>query len=370
MVYMDNEKPSFKSQSHTGNKNDKINEKIFYKYLNLKIKKDREGNKRIYTIENLANNQLHFSDPATFNDPFDCNISVVHIGTREQWLNFYKSIGYNYRKAVKFFNENLKTKVLIKESDQLYSYDFIKHLKLNIERGLLKKENHLVYNSSEESRKQIGNNMNDYLRTEGLPRVSCFSGTEKNVLMWSHYADHHKGICLKFRSYPHTFKVNESLEGDFLINIGLVQPNKEYYLLDLYTPTTNKLSTNIFYNIEYKDEPPEPINFFNFLGEYKPFFKFLTTKYTDWKYEDEYRLIIDQDILENEILNYRKKDLEGVIFGLKINYNNAKLVYDTIKQNYLDKGINVNFYEAKEVHHKYEVETEPIINIEKYLDDI
>lgn len=365
MVYMDNGKPPFKSQNHIENKIDKINEKFFYKYLNLQIKEDSKGNNKIYTIENLANNQLYFSDPTTFNDPFDCKFSLDHTGTREQWINFYKLIGYNHEEAVKFFNKNLKTKVLTKESDQLYSYDYIKHLKLNIERGLLKKENNLVYNLDEGSRKQIGNDMNDYLRTEGLPKVSCFSGTERSILMWSRYADYHKGICLKFKSYKHMFKLNESIWGDFLINNDFVQPDKEYYLLDLYV-TKNKSFPSVFYNIHYKDEPPRPINIF---GKDKKFFKFLTTKYTDWKYEDEYRLI-DHYILENNLLNYRKEDLEGVIFGLKINYKDAKLVYDTIKQNYLDKGINVNFYEAKEVRNKYEVKAEPIINVEKYLDDI
>jgi len=28
--------------------------------------------------------------------------------------------------------------------------------------------------------------------------VSCFSQEEDNLLMWSHYADKHKGLCLKF----------------------------------------------------------------------------------------------------------------------------------------------------------------------------
>jgi hypothetical protein len=99
-------------------------------------------------------------------------------------------------------------------------------------------------------------------------------------------------------------------------------------------------------------------------------FKFLRTKFSDWVYENEYRLMIGSEYLENGVLKYKKSDLEGVIFGLKIGYKDAKLVYETIKENYLDEGINVNFYEAREVVGKYEVEPELIINVEKYLDEL
>jgi len=58
-------------------------EKLFYKYQSLKAEKDDNGNDIIYTLENLANNQLYFSDPITFNDPFDSKLSVNHNGTRE-----------------------------------------------------------------------------------------------------------------------------------------------------------------------------------------------------------------------------------------------------------------------------------------------
>jgi hypothetical protein len=187
--------------------------------------------------------------------------------------------------------------------------------------------------------------------------------------MWSHYADYHQGICLIFKSHKQVFKVNENSISDFLINNGFVEPDKEYCLLDLYTPITNKLAApNIFFEIEYEDNPPESVNYFD--QNDKKIFKFIITKYTNWKYENEYRLVVSQEIPENNVLKYRKNDLEGVIFGLKITYGKAKLVYDTIKKNYLDEGIVVNFYEAKEVLRKYEVKAEPIVDVDKYLDDL
>jgi hypothetical protein len=53
-----------------------------------------------------------------------------------------------------------------------------------------------------------------------------------------------------------------------------------------------------------------------------------------------------------------------------MNYDKTKLVYDTIKENYVDKGLIVNFYEAKEVPRKYEVKIEPIDYFEKHVDSL
>jgi hypothetical protein len=222
-------------------------EKLIFKYQSLKpatdkdgkVLKDENGNNIIYSIKNLDSNQLYFNDPTKFNDPFDCKFSVHAIGTREKWINYYKSIGHNHRKAAMRFNEKKKLKILLEEQDSLYLYDYIKDVKYNIKHGYLNKEDYVVYrNSIGESRKQIGNDMNDYLRSKGLPSISCFSDTNRNILMWSHYADYHQGICISLRSYKRTFKLNENWAVELLFSYGLVEPENEYYLFDLYSPTT------------------------------------------------------------------------------------------------------------------------------------
>ena len=68
----------------------------------------------------------------------------------------------------------------------------------------------------------------------------------------------------------------------------------------------------------------------------------LLGKFIDWDYEDEYRMIITLDDVINGLLSsdefdkgllkYQKEDLEGIVFGMKITYENAKLVYETIKE--------------------------------------
>jgi len=80
--------------------------------------------------------------------------------------------------------------------------------------------------------------------------------------------------------------------------------------------------------------------------------------------------LLSKDEFEKGLVKYRTEDLEGIVFGMKITYENAKLVYDTVTKNYLDEGIAVNFYEAKEVPRKYTIKIEPINDVEKYIDDL
>jgi len=349
---------------------------LFYQYRNLKVAVDSDGkaikddnsNDVIYTIENLANNQLYFSDPTTFNDPFDCKFSLDHTGTREQWIDDYKSLGNNHRKALKAFNEDVKNGFFEKKGD-LYSYDPIKVIRNGIEKELCKREEFLVYNNpSRKSRKQIGIDMNDYIRDTGLLGVSCFSGRDDSILMWSHYADYHRGICLRFRPYKIRCERKGSVD-DILIDLGIMIEGRDYYVLKLYSPKTKILMNLLLYEVDYKDDLPEPVNYFDKFRAVK-MHKFLLMKFTDWKYENEHRIIVPDYMLENGLLKYRKEDLEGIVFGLKINYENAKLVYDTVKKNYLDEGVTVNFYEAVEVPHKYNVEIKQIDDVETYLNNL
>jgi hypothetical protein len=366
MIYMDDWKPSFKVLTLVGSKEDKINGNLFYRYQSLKVEKDNKGNDRIYTIENLANNQLHFSNAITFNDPFDCKFSLTHLGTREQWINDYKNQGYNHRKALKEFNKDVKAGYLIKKQENLYDGKIAEKISELVELGLARKEDFLVNNNP--SQKRIGTDMNDYVRSVALPDVCCFSGNKKSILMWSHYADNHKGICLSFRSYKETLDVNKNIIREGLTSEGIYKEGYEYCLLNLYPSTTNKLMVHgIFHEISYKDDLPESVNFFD-IG--KTLNRFLVTKFTDWKYENEYRIMLPRLYLENGFAKYDKSSLEGVIFGLRTNYENAKLVYETVKKNYLDEGITVNFYEAKEIPRKYEVEIDPIQDMGKYLNGL
>lgn len=82
----------------------------------------------------------------------------------------------------------------------------------------------------------------------------CFSASWKNPLMWSHYGERHKGICLGFE-----------VQGDLLRSIA-------------YKRSRIQLA-------QWKDE-----NSVNPPAKLKEMF--LCTKFIDWKYEDERRVVL------------------------------------------------------------------------------
>jgi hypothetical protein len=47
---------------------------------------------------------------------------------------------------------------------------------------------------------QVGSVIPDNLGLEKEILITCFSEVNYNILMWSHYANNHKGICLKFKT--------------------------------------------------------------------------------------------------------------------------------------------------------------------------
>lgn len=314
-------------------------EKLFYKYQSLEEKTDKGGKKRNYTIESLSKNQLYFSDPTEFNDPFDCKVYFDDKGTKEQWIQWHINNKFSREEAIDRINKYFEA-----EDDLIYPR--------------VNKEFHT----------QVRRSLHGDLKKKGLKRVCCFSGTCRSILMWSHYANSHQGICLRFRYEEDTVDGSKylSLFTDQVVKAVSVDRDKEccspFYKTNITRPC------NMFSKVDYQDEIP-PVNIFDsFIIE--KIEKCFQTKFREWTYEDEYRVLLPESVLENGLIKYDKEDLEGVIFGLKINNKNAKLVYETIKKNYLDEGITVNFYESIEVIGKYEVKVKKIPDIIQYINNL
>lgn len=197
---------------------------IVYKYVGLKAGLD-------YI---LKDNTLKFTNPEDFNDPFDCHEKLINI-------------------------------VIDTNKEKEY---------------ILNRANELNFTRSER-RKHLRNTGNPKNYTKVLKKekkkfkVSCFSEVSDEILMWSHYADKHNGICIGFNFEP---------------------------LYDDY----------VFYPVSYVNELQKIDGMANVPYV---FYYMVTVKAKCWTYEKEIRAVSKS---EKSILSYPKEAVKEVIFGCNV----------------------------------------------------
>jgi len=311
--------------------------KIFYKYQSLKGESNHSEN---YTLENLRKNQIYFSHPTDFNDPFDCKLNYIYKGKKELWYPLYKKYN-NYTRA-----------------------QAEKSLREEIDKGRFVKDGYyIIYDPKNDgNRGQYDNLFHGNFQKESLPLVSCFSEKHNDMLMWGHYADKHRGICLCFKSYKPPIDDSDKLPSDIDCSYSLI-PLKNYNSSKIPSPQLGIC----LWRVRYSNVLLNPINMLD-SNSYYEIIRGLTTKKSDWEYENEYRMIIAQSLFQqHNLINYNKEDLEGIIFGMNISLSDAKSVYEIVCDEYLDKGADVNFYKVKEILEERKIQIEPISNIDNYF---
>lgn len=277
----------------------KYSNRLFYKYRSIDE----------YTESLLINNELFFNHPDNFNDPFDCKPNFFHEGPLEMWVDFFSRRNMNPVAARKLIKDKLK------------------------ERKFKRKKDEILYEGK------------DLVDDGVLPRACCFSERKDSLLMWGHYAENHKGICIGFKS----------------LSVG------EFFVLPLDSDYALP-----FFKVEYKDDKPPAINL---LGISNPddtrsiVRDFYLTKFTDWEYEHEYRLLANINDREgNSVIKFQKDALESVTFGLKIKKDNAIRIKTIIDKYY--NGMSVKFYRTIKSDGKYAIEFEEIRDFDKYIKSI
>ena len=127
--------------------------------------------------------------------------------------------------------------------------------------------------------------------------VVCYSFTHGyNNLMWSHYGDSHKGMCLVFD----VTNVNDEAVGIYKVN----------YVDHFKLPEVDLNYTEITLREEL--------------------LKIVTTKSIDWSYEKEYRQIFYS---KNEYTEY-PGPLIRIIFGCQTSKNDIELVINLVRNKY------------------------------------
>lgn len=225
-----------------------------------------------FTDKIILNSEFYFASPKRFNDPFDCNLSYRQDYTEKEILEKY---------------EYLASKLLLPKEEFIKTY------------GL-----------------ELGKFLNNYPKLNdkliSQSGILSLSKNNKNITMWSHYANEHKGLA---------FELHVEEDYDFFHGYGIVEYVEEYELLSYTNLTPNKDYNKLF-----------------------------LTKYTDWEYEEEIRII---DYNKNGIRKFNKSVLKTIYFGYRADETNIKKIIQLCQLNGFQ---HVVFKKGKLIPGKFELD--------------
>ena len=242
-----------------------INETVpdyFYKFTNAER-----------AIGIIKERQLWFSKPENFNDPFDCNINLIDFEPNEDQIKMV-------------INDKLQGNRKAKREE-------------------IRKNKRNAYRI----RNQFAEQANEMYQNSG---VCCFSERKDNILLWGHYADNHKGVCLKFSN------------------------------------DISKIAT-MTGKVNYRDKY-EKASFFNDKGN--AVYHLIFTKSKDWNYEREIRCV--------RILDYGKTDfsieyLTEIIFGCRTEKSIIKKIKNEVSKLKLN---HIKLSQAKQTKSSFDLKFE------------
>ena len=192
----------------------------------------------------FINHRIYLPNPTSFNDPFDSRPSLTYHKSLKKRSRYLRELAKE-----KFPNaDNEALNIIIKEKDVLSTNP------KNIKK---------VYDS--------------VISTIG---VYCLSEINNDLLMWAHYSDSHRGICLEFDS-----------------------------------SRTNTLFREAF-KVFYKNDFPK-VNVMD-IENPKEYIKMILRKSKHWKYEKEWRIIKNEQDGGPGYYQFPPELLKSVIFGAMI----------------------------------------------------
>lgn len=239
-------------------------------------------------LDSLKGDRLYYSTPNNFNDPYDTLIYANYMQIIED-IKYHIDNGMdNYLEKIKYQDELLIGYVSgvwnSKKKDQIvekFLEDIYKTIKL----------------IKEALRKNL--------------KIICFSEEYLSMLMWSHYADNHRGFAIIYDK-----NIIENAEN--YTNLGEIIGKKPILKQVTYAEEQSDLTTEVKEYIgRYRAEtlgevnPPSIPN----LSQEKLRIM-ITEKSPDWNYEKEWRIIPRHISLEHESnLGYMSIKPKGIIIG-------------------------------------------------------
>lgn len=246
----------------------------------------------------LLHNEIYLASPKDFNDPFDCRIPMNFINQTPEDRNDYI------------------TELAISQSENIEQHGLeLEFFIRNVEKEM---QDILAFQTDKE------NYYYDLL--DKFYGILSLSKKWNGILLWSHYANYHKGFCIGF--WEEKLRASGSL-----VRTGKVKYPKEFPIIK---PAIEKTKKDRLNRIHVQT----------------------TTKSQDWKYEKEYRLLKCYFPHEpkpfERLIQFSDEVISEVILGINISSSDKEEIVSLCKLK------NISVYQAKKVSFKFEIDRELI----------
>lgn len=283
-------------------------------------------NGRNYSQEALKNNTVYLQQPSQFDDPYDCTALVDEEEFARYRIAYYAQLcglsisdEWDYSRIATefscFLHQGLEEGKRLFELFPLHpnSNNLVELqneiFALSLETDLHKLQpsdaiwGQMFYRAIHQEYVDLHSNLMQKFR------VSCFTESPYSMLMWSHYADNHKGLCIEYEIPP-------------------------------YAECYSKLYHNLMPVIYSDERVPILSQCVRFLQQPRltpdilwDIYKYgILMKSMIWKYQNEWRLVSWDDMLSNDdCYNCKFFRIKRVYLGNRMNKQNRLEIIEICK---------------------------------------
>lgn len=264
------------------------------------------------TLDSLCYDRLYFAHPGTFNDPLDCNATIERDSSLDELRTLLSVL----------IRKRVKAEVLASlDQARIKGGRATAHAEKRAISEAQSELANIAYNATNPEYTVTKSEAESWLLTNEVERelrrhyergVCCFSTTYASPLLWSHYGDQHRGLCIGFgldrRPKP--------------------QPRRVVYGGSRSVPTSLLTRALVHEDQKAKEELDRDI---------------LLRKARGWGYEKEWRLIGDKGDQDSPLL------LKEVTFGLRCSIS----VVHAVTKALAGRSAPIRYYQMYEVNGRF-----------------
>lgn len=238
-------------------------------------------------ILSLEVGRLSWSSPVLFNDPFDNQMNMLLEEDRESMVDDFLSRLEGAVKGEVTLDYNLGT-----DSQPVQMLQLIKDDYPDQYQNILTSVRASISESLNGIDEKFSTLTGPILRAFALLSILCLSKIKDSLLMWSHYADNHRGVVLEFKASSKESIFNQAKKV-------------------IYSKSFAKFNFK-----EMRDDSNSVID------------KYVLTKNIDWNYEEEWRISIPLTDYKvpRELRSFDSNDLAALYLGCRISDSNKTTI--------------------------------------------